>query len=146
MMAKGFWLLLVLSVLSLIGSLLLERTLAQHYVLVLMLLVVAAVVTLFSMLAVGVGSRWGWPLATLCFAGLTILSLVMYLASRANTAVFVVTLLVSLAGVIAGVAYVGSDDMDALKDLPKVRFEKPKARRTTRRASRRGRRTSRKKR
>jgi hypothetical protein len=136
-MAKGFWLLLVLSVLSLVGALLLEKTLTAHYVLVLVLLLAAAVIAILAMLAVGVGSPWGWPLATLCFAGLTVLSLVMYLSTRAQPLTFMITLVLSLAGVIGGVYYVGGDDDDALGDLPKVHFEKPKARRKSGRQSKR---------
>ncbi len=135
-MAKGFWLLLVLSVLSLVGTLMLEKSLTQHYVLVLLLLIAAVVVLILALISVGVDSPWGWPIATMCFAGLTVISLVMYLATRAQALTFLGTLVVSLAGVIAGVVYVGADDLDALDDLPKVHFEKPAAKRASKAASR----------
>ena len=121
---------------SLIGAFLLEKSLTQHYVLVLLLLIAGVIALIFATVAVGVDSPWGWPMAMVCFAGLTLLSLVMYLATREQALTFLSTLVVSLAGVIAGVVYVGPGEEDALDGLPKVHFEKPEAKRNGKTVSR----------
>ena len=123
-MAKGFWSLLLIYVIVLVGSLSLERQLTNHYILELYLLMLGVIFAIITLAAVLWEKYWGWPLALILTSLFTLNALIMYLADHQSRIVFAVVLLASIIG--TGVAYErsGAIETDPLAGLPQMQFDK----------------------
>ena len=127
-MARGFWRLLVIIGIALLGSLLLERGLNSHYVLELYLLLLGVIISIIVLMGVAWGKRWGWPLAAVFLSLLTLNAMVVYLSIRAAFLTFEIVIALCLMGLVMAFLRATQPEPvgDPLATLPKMEFKAPK--------------------